>query len=239
MKVMRPAAVIASTLLASLLILVQAGCGDFWQPPGGGSSGGGTATTTTLTTSGSSVTAGNSVTLTASVSPTAATGTVNFLSSGSSIGTGTLTSGTATASPTFATAGTYSVTANYEGDSTYASSSSSAVSITVTAAAAAGSLKSGLFNSGSATRKINLVLDPANTWTVDANIHLHSIAGVVLNNGTVENIDSGGHCVYYLDKAYIAAGVKSESSDSGSPGVYELSGGGYLAPEGTTGLNCE
>ena len=238
MKAMRPAAVIASTLLASLFVLLIVGCGDFWQPPGGSSGGGGTATTTTLSTSGTSVTAGSSLTLTASVSPTAATGTVNFLSSGSSIGTGTLTSGTATSSPTFATAGTYSVTASYEGDSAYASSSSNAVSITVTAAAA-GSLKANVFSQGSATRNINLVLDPANTWTVDTTIHLHNIAGVVLNNGTVQNIDSGGHCIYYSGKAYFDAGAKSESSDSGSPGVYELSGGGYLAPEGTKDLNCD
>lgn len=100
-------------------------------------------------------------------------------------------------------------------------------------------MKAEFFNSGSATRNINLVLDPANRWSVDVNIHLHNIAGVVLNNGTVENIDNSGHCVYYSGKAYFAAGAKSALSDSGSPGVYELSGGGYLAPEGTKDLNCD
>jgi Bacterial Ig-like domain (group 3) len=237
MKAMRPAAAIATTLLASQLVLLLAGCGNFWENPYGTSTGT-TASTTILSASSSSITAGETDTLTANVSPTAATGTVNFLSSGSSIGTGTLTSGTATASPTFATQGTYTVTADYEGNSTYASSISTAVSITVGAAAAASS-NPGIFDSANANRKIDLVLDPGNPWTVDSNIHLRNIAVVVVNDGTIENIDGGGHCVYYSGKVYIAAGAPNSSVSSNANGVYELSGGGYLAPEGTADLDCE
>ncbi len=238
MKALRPAAAIASTLLASVLVLTFAGCGDFWQNPNGGTSTGTTPTTTTLSASSTSISAGNSDALTANVSPTAATGTVNFLSSGSSIGTGTLTSGSATSSPTFTTAGTYTVTADYEGNSTYASSTSTAVTITVTAADA-GSSHPGTFNSANATRKTDLVLNTASPWSVDANLHVHNIAVVVLNNGTVENIDGGGHCVYYSGKVYLAAGVQTSTASSNANGVYELSGGGYLAPEGTTAPDCE
>jgi hypothetical protein len=239
MKAMRPAAAIAKILLASQLVLLLAGCGNFWEAPGGSSSGGTTASTTTLTASASSVSAGTSVTLTATVSPTAATGTVNFLSSGSSIGTGTLSSGTATDSYTFATAGSYSVTANYEGNSTYASSTSSATTISVTAASA-GSSQPGLFGAAdAAARATNLVLDPANTWTVPAKIYLRNVAGVVLSNGMVENIDGDGHCIYYSGKVYIAAGAQSSSTPAESTAIYELSGGGYLAPEGTADLDCE
>jgi hypothetical protein len=238
MKAMRPAAAIASTLLASLPILLLAGCGDFWQNPNGTSTGGTTPTTTTLSASSSSITAGQSDTLTANVSPTAATGTVSFLSNGSSIGNGTLTSGSATSSPTFTTAGTYTVTADYSGDSTYASSDSTAATITVTAAAD-GSSHPGIFNSADATRKTDLVLNSASPWSVDANLHVHNIAVVVLNNGTVENIDGGGHCVYYSGKVYIAAGAPSSSASSNANGVYNLSSGGYLAPEGTADLDCE
>lgn len=237
MKAMRPAAAIATTFLASQLVLLLAGCGDFWQNPNGNSTGT-TASTTSLISSASSVTAGTSVTFTATVSPTAATGIVNFLSSGSSIGTGTLTSGTATDNSQFATAGSYSVTANYEGNSTYASSTSTAVTITVTTAAADSS-QPGVFDSARATRATNLVFDPANTWSVTANTHLHNVAGVALSNGTVENIDGNGHCVYYSGKAYMAAGAHGPSGASDGNGVYELSGGGYLAPEGTTDLDCE
>jgi hypothetical protein len=238
MKAMRPAAAIASTLLASLLVLLPAGCGDFWQNPNGTTSTGTTASTVTLSAESTSITAGESDTLTANVSPTAATGSVTFLSNGSSIGTGTVTSGSATSSPTFTTAGTYTVTADYSGDSTYASSDSTAVTITVTAAAD-GSSHPGIFNSANATRKTDLVLNSASPWSVDANLHVHNIAVVVLNNGTVDNIDGGGHCVYCSGKVYIAAGAQGPSGSSNANGVYELSGGGHLAPEGTADLDCE
>jgi hypothetical protein len=232
MKALRPASAISSAGLSALLLLVLSGCGNFWQNPNGTTGTGTTASTTTLAASSPSITAGSSDTLTATVTPTAATGTVNFFSSGNSIGTGSLTSGTATSSPTFATAGTYTVTAEYEGNSTYASSTSTAVTITAAAATTAIS-RTGDFDSASATRKTDLVLDPAGTWIMDSSAHLHNITGVVLSGGTVENIDGEGHCIFYAGKVYIATG------ESKSPGVYELSGGGYLAPEGTGDLGCE
>jgi hypothetical protein len=229
MKAMRPAA-IASTLLASQLVLLLAGCGNFWEAPGGNSTGT-TASTTTLSASSPSITAGGTVTLTATVTPTAATGTVTFYNNNTSIGTGTLTSGTASYVATFSSVGTETLTAKYGGDSTYASSTSSAVTITVTAAA--GSWLPGYFPAANAARETNLVLDPAIAWTVTGNSHLHNVAGLALLGSTVRNIDGGGHCVYYSGSAYIAAG------ESNAEGVYELSDGGFLAPEGTAGLACE
>jgi hypothetical protein len=90
-----------------------------------------TATTTALTASTTTPAVGASVTLTATVSPSAATGTVTFYSGTTSLGTGTLASGVATLATSFATSGTYSLTAVYAGSTTYATSTSSAVSITV------------------------------------------------------------------------------------------------------------
>lgn len=237
MKAMRPAAASAYTLSASLIVLLIAGCGDFWQNPGGTSTGT-TASTTTLSASESTVTAGGSVTLTASVSPTAATGSVTFLSNGSSIGNATLSAGTASYTATFTTAGSDTLTATYGGDSTYASSTSSAVTLTVTAASSGASVP--VYSSlAGAAHQTNLVLDPANTWSVTADSHIHNVGVVVLNDGTVENIDGDGHCVYYSGKAYFAAGAQGSSGSSDSSGVYELSGGGFLAPEGATDLDCE
>jgi hypothetical protein len=94
------------------------------------------ATTTTLSASAMQVTIGQSVTLTANVSPQAGsnvpTGTVTFLDGTTTLGTSTL-NGTATA--TFTTtnlaAGTHSIVASYGGDSKDGSSVSSAVSVNV------------------------------------------------------------------------------------------------------------
>ena len=94
-----------------------------------------TATTATLTSSASSVEEGASLTLTAAVSPNAATGTVTFKDGSTSMGTGTLSSGTATLATSLSTAGTHSLTATYGGSSTYGSSTSSAVSVVVAGAA--------------------------------------------------------------------------------------------------------
>lgn len=97
------------------------------------SSTGTTATTTTLTPSTTSTTTGTSITLVATVSPSAATGTVTFYNGTTSLGSATLSSGTASLSVSFSTAGTETLTAVYGGSTTYAGSTSSAVTVTVTA----------------------------------------------------------------------------------------------------------
>ena len=91
-------------------------------------------TTTTLSLSNSKPTTGSSVTLTATVSPTAASGTVTFYQGSTSMGSATVSSGVATLSTSFSTAGSYSLTAVYGGSSTYGSSTSSADSVTVSQA---------------------------------------------------------------------------------------------------------
>jgi hypothetical protein len=121
------------------LALSLAGCGDFWQAPnstGSSTSSGTTQTTTTLVPSSSTATEGSSVTLTATVSPSAATGTVTFYDNSTSVGTQTLADGTAALSVTFSATGAQSLTATYGGSSTYASSTSSAVTVTVGASSA-------------------------------------------------------------------------------------------------------
>ncbi|MGA9672387.1 MAG: Ig-like domain repeat protein [Terracidiphilus sp.] len=90
-----------------------------------------TATTTALAVSNTTPVVGASVTLTATVSPSTATGTVTFMSGTTSLGTGTLSSGVATLTTSFATAGPISLTAVYGGSTTFATSTSSAISITV------------------------------------------------------------------------------------------------------------
>jgi len=92
-------------------------------------------TTTTLQAPGTATT-GQAVNLTATVSPAAAGGTVQFKDNGTNIGSPvTVSNGTATLSQTFNSAGAHSVTAVYSGGAGYNGSTSSASTVTVSDAA--------------------------------------------------------------------------------------------------------
>ena len=117
-------------LLSMSTLASMAGCGSGGMAAT--ASGGTTASTTTLTASTASVAQIVSVTLTATVSPAAATGTVTFLNGTTVIGTATLRAGTATLTISFSAAGTETLSVAYSGSSTYAASTSSAVTVTVT-----------------------------------------------------------------------------------------------------------
>jgi len=80
-----------------------------------------------------SATYGTAVTLTAAVSPSAATGSVTFYNGTTSLGAVTLSSGSASLSTSTLAVGAHTVTATYAGSSTYASSTSSSVSVTIDA----------------------------------------------------------------------------------------------------------
>jgi hypothetical protein len=84
-------------------------------------------TTTILASSSSTSAYGQSVTFTATVAPSSATGTVTFLDGLTTLGTGTLSGGTATYTTSSLTAGTRSITATYGGDSAHSGSTSSAI----------------------------------------------------------------------------------------------------------------
>jgi len=116
-------------LMSALLGIAPllAGCGSFWNSST-------TSTTITLTASTTKPVEGATVTLTATVSPIAAAGTVTFYDGTTSLGTATLSSGTATLTASFSTTGAHSITAAYEGSTTYGASTSSAVTLTCTAA---------------------------------------------------------------------------------------------------------
>jgi hypothetical protein len=94
----------------------------------------GLPSTTVLTSSLNPSVAGQSVTFTATVSGTGGTptGTVTFLNGSTSLGTGTLSGGIATFATTTLPGGTDSITASYQGDSTFASSTSAVLMQVVT-----------------------------------------------------------------------------------------------------------
>ncbi len=71
------------------------------------------------------------MTLTATVSPSAATGQITFYNGTTVLGTALLSSGSATLMQSFPTAGAQTLSAVYSGDPTYVSSTSTNVTLTV------------------------------------------------------------------------------------------------------------
>jgi len=89
------------------------------------------STVTTLTASSASTQYGDSVTLSATVTPSAATGTVVFMEGPNVLGTGAISGGVATLSTSMLPAGSYTITANYLGDSNYSASTTAPIKLTV------------------------------------------------------------------------------------------------------------
>lgn len=86
---------------------------------------------TTVISSANPSTFGQAITLTATLSPENASGTVTFLDGANSLGTSTLAGGIATYNTSALGAGNHSITAFYRGDSNYHASTSSSLAQTV------------------------------------------------------------------------------------------------------------
>src|SRR5205823_2903648 len=81
-----------------------------------------TTTTVTFSVDPNPAILGQPVTITATVSPGAATGTVTFYDGATQLGTGTLSGGKATYTTSTLALGSHTIKASYAGDSTYATS---------------------------------------------------------------------------------------------------------------------
>ncbi|MCX7110621.1 MAG: Ig-like domain repeat protein [Proteobacteria bacterium] len=90
-----------------------------------------TPTTTSLSSSLNPAQFGQSVTLTAAVNPSAATGSVTFKDGGSDLGTTPLSNGSATYVNSALSAGSHSLTAVYAGDAVYSGSTSPVLTQTI------------------------------------------------------------------------------------------------------------
>jgi hypothetical protein len=93
-----------------------------------------TATTATVTSTLNPAPSGSPVTLNATVSPAAATGTMQFLDGATVLGTIALASGSASFTTSALTTGSHSITVVYSGDAVYAGSTSPAITQKITAA---------------------------------------------------------------------------------------------------------
>jgi hypothetical protein len=89
------------------------------------------STTTTVSSNNNPSTFGQAVLFTATVSPSTATGTVQFLDGGNLLGTGTLSAGIASFMTSSLTSGTHNITASYTGDTNDAGSTSAPLVETV------------------------------------------------------------------------------------------------------------
>jgi hypothetical protein len=94
------------------------------------------ATTTTLAVTPATSTPGQTVTLTATVTPASATGNVAFQDGATLLGTGPLNAGAATLTTSKLTPGSHTLTASYGGDSKNAASTSNSVTESVGLSAA-------------------------------------------------------------------------------------------------------
>jgi hypothetical protein len=103
-----------------------------------------TVTTTVLTSSVNPSTYGTSTTLTATVSPSSATGSVQFFDGATSLGTGSLSSGVATLALSSLAVGANSLTAVYGGDVPDAGSTSPGITQTVNQITSSGILTTSL-----------------------------------------------------------------------------------------------
>jgi hypothetical protein len=90
-----------------------------------------TNTTTVVASNNNPSAFGQAVTFTATILPSTATGTVQFLDGGNLIGTGTVSAGTASFATSSLTAGANNITATYSGDSNNATGVSSPITQTV------------------------------------------------------------------------------------------------------------
>jgi hypothetical protein len=86
---------------------------------------------TTLALSANSAAPGQQLTVTASVNGISPTGNVSFLSNGTSLGTAAVTNGVASFRFSLPTTGTFSITANYAGDTNNGASTSNAVPLSI------------------------------------------------------------------------------------------------------------
>ena len=184
-----------------------------------------TTTTTTLTSSANPSIFGNSVTFTATVSESAATGTVNFKDDGTSI-TGcasqTLSGGSATCTTSALTVGSHPITAVYSGDSTYATSTGTLAGgqvvncatnpvVTTTANDGAGSLRAAVagacadstitFNAGLTGQTIALDnTTPNSHMVIDKNLTIDGETRGITIQGS--SISTGNSRVFYVNSGH-------------------------------------
>jgi hypothetical protein len=178
------------------------------------------SSTVSLSSSANPSTYANSVTFTATVLPSAATGTVTFKDGTTTLGTGTLSGGTTTYSTSTLIAGSHSITATYGGNSTYTGSTSSPLTQTVNVATSSTSVTSSLNpsthgNSVTFTATVTPSLATGSVQFYDGSTYTYIIGTGTLSGGTATMstslLDAGSHSImaYYWGDSNDTAGTSS------------------------------
>ncbi len=163
-------------------------------------------TAITLSSSANPSTYGSSVKFTATVTPSAATGTVTFKDGSTTLGTGTISGGKVTFSSSTLALGSHSITASYGGATDYSGSTSSVLTQTVnqvsTSVTLASSANPSAFDS---SVKFTATVTP----TAAAGTVTFADGGTTLGTGTI----SGGKTTFSI--ATLAAGSHSITASYG------------------------
>lgn len=156
-------------------------------------------TTLTVSPSATSVNLGTSVTFTATVTPSTATGTVNFFNNGSTtvLGAGTIASGTATFSTTSLPLGSNSVSAAYAGDTADRISSSATPAVVSTST--------------------SFTLSPAVTTLAVTQGQTSAALTIVVTSSAGFVVTSGSSSQTLLPVTYTCSGLPSEATCAFSP----------------------
>jgi hypothetical protein len=159
------------------------------------------ATTATLTSSVNPATFGQSVALTATVSPAAATGIVQFFDGAASLGAATLAGGAASLSTSALIAGAHALTVVYSGDTNYSASASAALSESVAKAATTATLRSSV-NPSNVGQSVTFTasISPATaTGTIQFMDGTTALGTITVSGGTaslaVATLTAGSHTV--------------------------------------------
>ncbi len=131
-------------------------------------------TTTSLASSPNPSVAGESVTLTATVAPSGASGSVEFFDGATSLGAAPVSGGTATLVTSSLPVGVHSLTASYLGDANHSGSTSSAVSLEIQAKIVATAGANGSITP-SGTVLVSLGGTPSFTFAADPGHHVTSV----------------------------------------------------------------
>jgi hypothetical protein len=157
------------------------------------------STAVTLSSSAPYSADGQSVTFTASVSPTIATGTITFKDGITTLGTGTLSGGQATYSTTTLSIAVHSITAVYGGDTNYAVSTSSVLTQTVTTVTATFSTTSGPVGT--------VITVTGSGWAVSDTISGVTVGGVTATKTL--SVNSSGNLSGTITVPTVTVGLKN------------------------------